>query len=155
MRQREMRAISIFAAVLIFFCLGASLASAQEVIRLGADNSINKIKNTSNISAENNSKPINSPQEYGNDKLGIGLYLLNVGKFDIATGAFTVDFYLSIKCPEGCTGQEFEFMNGRASSLEKIIDMPNEKFYRIQAQLSSPVDLKRFPFYTQKIQIIL
>src|SRR3989344_2621558 len=85
----------------------------------------------------------------------VGLYLLNLGKFDIATGAFTVDFYLSIKCPEGCTGQEFEFMNGRASSLEKIIDMPNEKFYRIQAQLSSPVDLKRFPFDTQKMQIIL
>src|SRR3989344_1226274 len=88
-------------------------------------------------------------------EINVGLYLLNLGKFDIATGAFTADFYLSLKCPEGCGQQEFEFMNGRASSLEKIIDMPNEKFYRIQAQLSSPVDLKRFPFDTQKMQIIL
>jgi hypothetical protein len=46
-------------------------------------------------------------------------------------------------------------MNGRASSLDKIIDEPNEKFYRIQANLASPIDLKRFPFDRQQIQIVL
>jgi hypothetical protein len=46
-------------------------------------------------------------------------------------------------------------MNGRASSFEKIINEPNEKFYRIQANLNSPVDLKKFPFDNQKLQIIL
>ena len=46
-------------------------------------------------------------------------------------------------------------MNGRASSLDKIVDSPNEKFYRIQANLNSPVDLKKFPFDEQEMLIIL
>ncbi|MBS3088972.1 hypothetical protein J4402_04320 [Candidatus Pacearchaeota archaeon] len=88
-------------------------------------------------------------------EIKIGLYLLNLGKFDIATGAFTADFYLSLKCGGICPSQDFEFMNGRASSFEKIIDEPNEKFYRIQANLVSPIDLKKFPFDNQKMEIII
>ncbi len=84
----------------------------------------------------------------------IGLYILNLGKFDVSNGAFTADFYLSINCPDNCS-TEFEFTNGRATSIDKIIDLPNEKFYRIQANLNSPVDLQRFPFDKQKMQIIL
>lgn len=83
----------------------------------------------------------------------VGLYILNLGKFDISTGAFTADFYLSMKCEDKCS--DFEFMNGRATSIDKITDEPNEKFYRIQAALNSPVDLKSFPFDSQKMQIIL
>lgn len=85
----------------------------------------------------------------------VGLYILNLGKFDIATGSFTADFYLSMKCETECSPENFEFMNGRASTVEKIIDEPNEKFYRIQANLNSPIDLKGFPFDSQKMQIIL
>ncbi len=84
----------------------------------------------------------------------VGLYLLNLGKFDVSTGAFTADFYLSFKCDEACN-PEFEFVNGRAASMERIIDEPAEKFYRIQANLNSPVDLKRFPFDEQRLQILL
>lgn len=83
----------------------------------------------------------------------VGLYVLNLGKFDISTGSFTADFYLSMKCEDTCG--DFEFVNGRASSVDKIIDEPNEKFYRIQAALNNPVDLKSFPFDSQKMQIIL
>ncbi len=88
-------------------------------------------------------------------KVNVGLYLLNLGKFDISTGSFTADFYLSLTCENSCPPLEFEFMNGRASSVEKIIDNPNEKFYRIQANLVSPIDLKKFPFDKQKLEIII
>ena len=86
--------------------------------------------------------------------VNVGVYVLNLGKFDVATGAFTTDFYLSLKC-DGCDIGDFEFMNGRAGSVDKIIDDNDEKFYRIQANLNSPVDLKRFPFDTQEMQIII
>jgi hypothetical protein len=86
--------------------------------------------------------------------VNVGLYLLNLGKFDVATGAFTADFYLSLKCKEACS-PEFEFINGRAASVDKITDTPTEKFYRIQANLNSPVDLKQFPFDAQRMQIII
>jgi hypothetical protein len=95
--------------------------------------------------------------ETENTDASIGLYILNLGKFDAATGSFTADFYLSMSCRSKCPEQNFEFMNGRAApnAIDKIIDKPNEKFYRIQANLNSPVDLKKFPFDTQKMQIIL
>ncbi|MEM0465761.1 MAG: hypothetical protein QXW97_03620 [Candidatus Pacearchaeota archaeon] len=86
----------------------------------------------------------------------VGLYILNLGKFDIATGTFTADFYLSFKCDKKCpSDMDFEFINGRANSIDKIIDNPDEKFYRIQANLYSPIDLKKFPFDVQKMQIII
>jgi hypothetical protein len=87
--------------------------------------------------------------------VNVGLYLLNLGKFDISSGQFTADFYLSFTCETNCSPENFEFLNGRATSIDKIIDEPTQKFYRIQALLSSPVDLKDFPFDKQKMQIII
>lgn len=84
-----------------------------------------------------------------------GVYLLNLGKFDISTGSFTADFYLSLKCSELCPNFDFEFSNGRAATVDKIIDSPIEKFYRIQANLNSQIDLKRYPLDSQNLQIIL
>jgi hypothetical protein len=87
------------------------------------------------------------------EEVQVGLYLLNLGKFDISTGTFTADFYLSMNCEENCS--DFEFMNGRASSVDRIVDTPSEKFYRIQANLNNPVDLRNFPFDSQQLQIVL
>lgn len=95
-----------------------------------------------------------TPLASAQDAVNVGLYVLNLGKFDVATGSFTADFYLSLKCESECS-TDFEFMNGRATSVDKLIDLPNEKFYRIQANLNSPVDLRGFPFDRQKMQIIL
>lgn len=89
------------------------------------------------------------------NEVSIGIYILNLGKFDIATGSFTADFYISMKCSKNCSAQDFEFTNGRANSIEKIIDTPQERFYRIQANLNSPINLKSFPFDNQELQIIL
>lgn len=91
----------------------------------------------------------------GADNVEVGLYLLNLGRLDVATGAFTADFYLSLKCKDNCASDRFEFVNGRAMSVDKIIDKPDEKFYRIQANLNTMVDLKRFPFDKQKLSIII
>lgn len=89
------------------------------------------------------------------NNISIGIYVLNIGKYDISTGSFIIDFYLSMKCVHTCPAQDFEFMNGRATNFDKIIDDPNEKFYRIQANLNSPVNLQKFPFDSQEMQIIL
>ncbi len=89
------------------------------------------------------------------DAAQVGIYVLNLGKFEVATGSFTADFYLSMKCSQPCAVENFEFVNGRAVSVDKIIDLPDEKFYRIQANLNSPINLKRFPFDQQEIQVII
>ena len=98
---------------------------------------------------------LNNTNSTTDQEVKVAVYVLNLGKFDLSTGAFTADFYLSLKCENKCPQQDFEFMNGRAASVDKIVDSPNEKFYRIQANLMSDVDLKKFPFDEQKMQIII
>ena len=94
------------------------------------------------------------PIVYSAQEANIGAYVLNVGKYELATGSYTIDFYLSIKCDQKCD-PNIEFMNGRATSLEKIIDKPNDKFYRIQASLQEQVNLENFPFDKQKLTILI
>ncbi|MBI2584242.1 MAG: hypothetical protein HYW25_06230 [Candidatus Aenigmarchaeota archaeon] len=83
----------------------------------------------------------------------VGIYVLNIGKFDVSSGSYTVDFYLSMRCETACEPDKFEFMNGRAISLDRLIDKPNEKFYRIQAALSQNIDLRSYPFDRHKLSI--
>jgi len=88
----------------------------------------------------------------------VGIYVLNIGKFDLATGTYTVDFYMDMTSvpPEQDMGEmKFEFMNGRASSMDKLIDKPGEKFYRIQANLATNVDMHRFPWDEHDLPITL
>lgn len=84
----------------------------------------------------------------------VGVYVLSMGKLDVTTGAFSIDFYMSLKSDRPVP-ESFEFLNGRAASVDKIDDKPNEKFYRILANLSSPINFRRFPFDSQQLQIIL
>ncbi len=82
-------------------------------------------------------------------------YVLNIGKFEIATGSYTVDFYLGMKCDRPCSPGGFEFINGRATSIDKLIDTPTEKFYRIQAALSQNIDLRQYPFDRHSLLIAI
>ena len=125
------------------------------ILNITLINAIQNNSSTQNISKIQNISKFKSNLNPQNPEIKVGIYVLNLGKFDISTGAFTADFYLSLKCDDACPKQDFEFMNGRASSIDKITDNPNEKLYRIQANLNSPIDLKKFPYDKQKIQIII
>ncbi len=86
----------------------------------------------------------------------ISAYVLNIGKIDYSTGTFTADFYLDFICPDNsCQTNSFEFSNGRASSVDEIINTTNESFYRIFGTFASNLDFQRFPFDEQQIQIKL
>lgn len=90
-------------------------------------------------------------------EIRVGIYVLNLGKLDISTGAFTADFYLQMQSDQPIAEGSFEFVNGRATSVERLETAPDgtEIFYRIQANLNTPIDLKRFPFDTQVMRIML
>lgn|SRR3989338_1185554 len=87
--------------------------------------------------------------------VSVGTYVLNVGKFEVSTGSYTIDFYLDFRCDTNCSPERFEFTNGRATSIDKLIDTPTEKFYRIQASLSQNIDLRKYPFDRHSLTIEL
>ncbi|MBI2900736.1 MAG: hypothetical protein HYY17_11180 [Planctomycetes bacterium] len=92
----------------------------------------------------------------------VGAYIINLGKFDLASGSYTVDFYLTFEShgdlPPGyntdkASEMAFEFINGRASNVERIKSAPNRAEYRILANLYVPIDLRRYPFDRQALVI--
>jgi hypothetical protein len=85
----------------------------------------------------------------------VGLYLLNLGKLETSTGAFTADFYLSFSSDGSTDPGYFEFSNGRATSVDKSVDEPEDKFYRIQAALADNLNLSRYPFDRHNLTIEL
>jgi hypothetical protein len=99
-----------------------------------------------------------APQEEarpeGPVKVKVGVYLLNVGKYELATGTYTMDFYLSLRSDRDMGDQRFEFMNGRGS-IDKITDTKTEKFYRVQGNLMTNVDLRKFPWDSHVLPIVI
>jgi hypothetical protein len=85
----------------------------------------------------------------------VGVYLMSVGKVDIASGSYTVDFYLTLSSDKDMGDPRIEFLNGRASFTDLLIDKPTEKQYRIQANLMTNLDLKRYPWDRHELPIIL
>jgi hypothetical protein len=90
------------------------------------------------------------PQE-----IAVGVYVLNVGKFELSTGQYTMDFYLSLTSDRPIADNSFEFMNGRASSFELLSNEPTNKFYRIQANLYANLSVKAYPFDSHALSIQL
>ncbi|MEW5851760.1 MAG: hypothetical protein AB2A00_23425 [Myxococcota bacterium] len=96
------------------------------------------------------------PQRSAPQKVAIGVYILSIGKFDISTGSYTVDFYLNLKSDEPLDDAGVEFSNGRATmELVQTLDGGKELFYRVLANLNTNIDLKEYPWDDQVLPIIL
>jgi hypothetical protein len=100
----------------------------------------------------------------------VQLVMVNLGRLDMSTGGFTADFYLVLKSdrpipvmPQKKDQPTIEFQNGRGTiewveEINSEQDPANKKYettYRVLANLTTPIDLKRYPFDAQKLQIIM
>ena len=83
----------------------------------------------------------------------VGIYVLQIGKVDLSSGTYTVDFYLSLQCSGKCTLGSFEFVDGYATSVVTIENDTHAKFYRIQGEFFRNLDLQKYPFDSHILQI--
>jgi hypothetical protein len=88
------------------------------------------------------------------ETIGVGVYIFGMDYYDISTGEYSIDLVITLKC-ENCSIGDFEIINGRIESYELNYQKPGEKQYRVYASLTNIIDLKKFPFDTQKIIITL
>jgi len=86
-------------------------------------------------------------------KVLVGIYVLNIGKLDMSTGSYTIDFYIDLVSDRPYSIENIEFMNGYVNSIAKNLDDPHEKTYRIQASLFTNVNLRSYPFDEHKLPI--
>ena len=89
-------------------------------------------------------------------KVRIGIFILSIGKFDISTGAYTVDFYMTLQSDDPIGDAELEFSNGRATfELMEKRNGDRERHYRVLANLNTNIDLRKYPLDDQVLPIVL
>ena len=104
------------------------------------------------------------PASGGPVTVDVGLYVISFGNYDANKGTYVMDMYLWFRwnvssAPAGFAIDKFEFMNGRASSKEKLADDTTaetgtrEVWYRVQANLYSDPQFKQYPFDQQRLLI--
>lgn len=96
------------------------------------------------------SAPYSYAQGQSNEKktFEIGTYLLNVGKIDLQTGTYDLDFYLWIRSDEANfleAKPKFEFMNGKAT-MEQVSLEENYYEVRVKGVFQKNMDFRSYPF---------
>ncbi len=76
----------------------------------------------------------------------VNVYLIDLSEFDVATGVFRADMYLTFHCSRECD-PHFDFRNGFIESSQLRRDTGTYKEYRVRVQVQEQrVNLRRFPF---------
>jgi hypothetical protein len=83
-------------------------------------------------------------------------FLLNtVDEYDVKTGTFTADFFVSFTSLEPMPSLTLQFPNGKLEGREVIADKPTFKLLRLNGSFKSPADLRKYPFDSQELKIII
>ena len=95
--------------------------------------------------------PFGDPEAKTPVNIRVGMLLASVRQFDIKEGTFEADFFLSLTSDRPMPKMELEFANGREDHKSVLADTPTFKLYHYSGNFYSPVDLRDYPFDTQKL----
>lgn len=83
----------------------------------------------------------------------VGLVISEVRGYDLQTGSFEADFFLSLTSDKPMPRLHPQFTNGREVECKPLTDAPTFRFYRCGGTFTSSVDLRKYPFDTQYLTI--
>jgi hypothetical protein len=83
----------------------------------------------------------------------VGLNLNAVHNYDIKSGTFEADFYVSLWSATPMPPLDLEFTNGKIDYTDKLADKPTFKLWRYVGTFNSAPDLRRYPFDSQELEI--
>ena len=95
--------------------------------------------------------PFGDPEAKTPVNVRVGMLLASVRQFDIKEGTFEADFFLSLTSDRAMPPMDLEFANGREDHKSVLADTPTFKLFHYAANFYSPVDLRDYPFDTQKL----
>ncbi len=88
-------------------------------------------------------------------KVKVGILVNTVDGYDVKTGTFTADFFLSLTSQLPMPPLNLQFPNGTLEKKEDIADRPTFKLFRLSGTFKSPPDLRRYPFDSQELRIVV
>lgn len=97
--------------------------------------------------------PFANPKFGGPAHAKVGLVLNEVREFNIQTGGYDVEFFLSLTGDKDLPPLNLQFTNGHDVQCQSTADTPTFRFYRCQGSFTTPVDLRKYPFDTQHLKV--
>ncbi|MDB4945801.1 MAG: hypothetical protein JWP97_5335 [Labilithrix sp.] len=83
----------------------------------------------------------------------VGLVIREVREFNIQTGGFEADFFLSITADKALPALNLVFTNGHEVTLTPLAETETFKVYSVTGKFSSDIDLRLYPFDVQQLTI--
>ena len=88
-------------------------------------------------------------------KVKVGMLLNSIDDYDVKTGTFLADFFLSFTSEVPMPELSPQFPNGRVDATKIIADKPTFKLMRLSGQFKSPADLRKYPYDSQELKIVI
>jgi hypothetical protein len=93
------------------------------------------------------------------EQLTVGVYLLNIGKIDLQTGSYDLDFYFWLASASNSTTDftkqkpTFDFMNSMNAKIEPSRIEPHYYEVRVKGTFLKNMDFRNYPFDTQQVTV--
>ena len=88
-------------------------------------------------------------------KVKVGMLLNSIDDYDIKTGRYNADFFLSLTSDVPMPTIRLSFPNGKLETNEVLADKPTFKLYRLGGDFKSPPNLRKYPFDSQDLKIMV
>lgn len=85
----------------------------------------------------------------------VAILLNSLDGYDVKTGTFSADFFLSFTSDKPMPPLDLQFPNGKLENKEVMADRPTFKLFRLTGAFKSPADLRKYPFDAQEIKIVV
>jgi hypothetical protein len=99
--------------------------------------------------------PFAHPRFGGPATVKVGLVIQEVREYNIQSGAFEAEFFLSLTSDKDMPKLDLVFTNGHEVDLKALADRPTFKLFHVSGKFVSAVDLREYPFDTQNLEIEL
>jgi len=99
--------------------------------------------------------PLAHPRFGGAAIVKVGLVIREVREFNIQTGGFESDFFLSLTSDKDMPPLNLVFTNGHEVTMAPLADTPTFKVFSVTGKFTTDVDLRRYPYDTQNLFLML
>lgn len=88
-------------------------------------------------------------------RVKVGMLLNSVDDYDVQSGTFLADFFLSLTSETPMPEVRPQFPNGKLDTNTVIANKPTFKLMRLAGQFKSPADLRKYPYDSQELKILI
>ena len=99
--------------------------------------------------------PLAHPRFGGPAMVKVGLVIREIREFNIQTGGFESDFYLSLTADKEMPNLSLVFTNGHEVTFTSLTDTPTFKLFSVTGKFTTTVDLRKYPYDTQELDLLL